>query len=182
MRPSDLGTRNGQCPAANIISLRSVQKSTLARKALDGGCRLGPVCAWSGGSLPSSLIRWALPLLVTVHALRRRLGAIVPRRPLSISQDLFNTAQVLTQSRQNDFALFAARHFRAKQLKKEAQRGASSLIVNLRKRTSHLRYASGRTRTSLNRTRSVDLNMILEVPRPICSKPQCGQEGAPKGA
>jgi hypothetical protein len=117
MRRSDLSTRNAQCPAANIISLRSVQKSTLARKALDGCCRLGRLCAWSGGSLPSSLVRWALPLLVTAHARRRRLGAIVPRRPLSISQDLLNTAQVLTQSRQNDFALFTAGHFRAKQLK-----------------------------------------------------------------
>jgi hypothetical protein len=65
---------------------------------------------------------------------------------------------------------------------KEAQRGASSLIVNLRKRNSHLRYASGRIRASVNRTRSVDLNMILEVPRPIWSKPQCCQEAAPKGA
>jgi hypothetical protein len=66
---------------------------------------------------PSSVVRWARPLLVTEYALRRRrFAAIVPCRSQSISQGLFNAAQVLTQSRQDDFALFAARHFRAKQL------------------------------------------------------------------
>ena len=70
-----------------------------------------------GESPPSRLAPWALPLLVTTRALRRRLAAITTRRSLYISQGRFNTAQVLTQPRQNEFALFAARHFRAEQLK-----------------------------------------------------------------
>ena len=70
-----------------------------------------------GESPPSRLAPWALPPLETAQALRRRLAAIIPRRSLYISQGRFNTAQVLTQSRQNEFALFPARHFRAEQLK-----------------------------------------------------------------
>src|SRR6516165_4719510 len=37
----------------------------------------------------------------------------------SISQRLFNASQVLTKPSQNNFALLAARHFRAKQLEDE---------------------------------------------------------------
>jgi hypothetical protein len=47
------------------------------------------------------------------------LARIVPRGSQSISQRLFNAGQVLTQPSQNEFALFAARHFGAKQLEDE---------------------------------------------------------------
>jgi hypothetical protein len=54
-----------------------------------------------------------------MHALARLLARIVPRGSQSISQRLFNAGQVLTQPSQNKFALFAARHFGAKQLEDE---------------------------------------------------------------
>jgi hypothetical protein len=146
----------------------------------------------------------------------------------------------LAQPGQDEFALFAARHFGAKQLEDErigrlanspdcrvgslsfqatqasaidkslwilawgAQpSSAIRLLAKLKtiekpmrrrpsegRRSAHCKPPKAelpsarfcRIRTSLNRTRSVDLNMILEVPRPIWSKPQCCQEAAPKGA
>jgi hypothetical protein len=53
------------------------------------------------------------------HALARLLARIVLRGSRSISQRPFNAGQVLTQPSQNKFALFAARHFGAKQLENE---------------------------------------------------------------
>ena len=47
------------------------------------------------------------------------LAHIVPRESESISQYPFNASQVLTESSQNKFALFAARHLGAKQSKNQ---------------------------------------------------------------
>jgi hypothetical protein len=58
---------------------------------------------------------YSLP--VTAHALARLLVQIAPR--VSIAKGLFNAGHVLAEPSQNQFALFAARHFGAKELKDE---------------------------------------------------------------
>lgn len=96
------------------MMLRGVREYAFSER----GSREGRRDSRTGPSLPSTFGRRA-PLPVTTHALARLLARIVPRGPQSISQRLFNAGQVLTEASQNKFALFAARHFGAKQLEDE---------------------------------------------------------------
>jgi hypothetical protein len=57
------------------------------------------------------------PLPVATPAFGSPLARI--RAGLSISQGIFNAAQILTQSRKNELAFFAMRHFGAKQFEDE---------------------------------------------------------------
>jgi hypothetical protein len=54
-----------------------------------------------------------------MRAAQHQLANIVLRGTLSMSQGLFDAAQVLSQPTQNKFALFTARHFGAKQFEDE---------------------------------------------------------------
>jgi hypothetical protein len=70
-------------------------------------------------ALPFSTFPRGDPLPVTTHALARLLVQIAPRGSWSIAQGLFNAGHVFAEPNQNQFALSAARHFGAKQLKDE---------------------------------------------------------------
>jgi hypothetical protein len=56
---------------------------------------------------------------IATHAIKPSLPDLVARSSWSISQVVLDTSQVLTESRQNKFALFAARHLRTKQFEDE---------------------------------------------------------------
>jgi hypothetical protein len=112
---------------------QTYNKVDLAREQLDDAISLMPIApavgrGWHGEGRrtstmgPSGLLFWTFrrgdPLAVTTHAVARLLVQIAPRGS-SIAQGLFNAGHVFAEPNQNQFALCAARHFGAKQLKDE---------------------------------------------------------------
>jgi hypothetical protein len=77
-------------------------------------------------SLPLTFNRLPVRLLKATRPLRSRVASLTLRRSPSISQGVFNAAQVFPQPSKNEFAVFAARHLGAKELEDEWIGGLSN--------------------------------------------------------